>query len=196
MARRAKIERSTQETQITVELNLDGAGQGSIDTGVGFFDHMLDALRKHAGFDLTVTAKGDLHIDAHHTVEDVGIVLGQALTKAIGDAQGITRFGHALCPLDESLARAVVDVSGRAFFYFDCPLPLTRVGQFDGELFEEFVRAMVMNAKITVHLELLHGRNQHHAMEAMIKATARALKMALRHDETEKSIPSTKGVLN
>ena len=195
MARSAKIERSTKETYIEIELNLDGSGNSSINTGIGFFDHMLDALQKHAGFDLTVQAKGDLHIDGHHTVEDVGIVLGQALVQAIGDAKGITRFGHAYCPLDESLARAVVDISGRPFLYFDCPLPLTRVGDFDGELFEEFLRAFAMNAKITLHVELLHGVNQHHAMEAMTKALARALKMALKIDVNEKGIPSTKGVL-
>ncbi len=195
MARFAKIERATKETQIKVELNLDGSGNSSINTGIGFFDHMLDALQKHAGLDLTVQATGDLHIDGHHTVEDVGIVLGQAFAQAVGDAKGITRFGHAYCPLDESLARVVVDMSGRPFLYYDCPLSLTRVGEFDGELFEEFLRAFAMNAKITLHVELLHGVNQHHAMESMMKALARALKMALKIDENEKGIPSTKGVL-
>lgn len=195
MARFAKIERATKETQIKIELNLDGSSNSSISTGIGFFDHILDALQKHAGFDLTVQAKGDLHIDGHHTVEDVGIVLGQAFAQAVGDAKGITRFGHAYCPLDESLARAVVDMSGRPFLYFDCLLPLTRVGEFDGELFEEFLRAFAMNAKITLHIELLHGVNQHHAMESMMKALARALKMALKINENEKGIPSTKGVL-
>jgi imidazoleglycerol-phosphate dehydratase len=195
MARSAHVERSTKETQIKVELNLDGSGNSSISTGIGFFDHMLDALQKHAGFDLIVDAKGDLHIDGHHTVEDVGIVLGHAFAKAVGDAKGITRFGHAYCPLDEALARAVVDISGRPFLFYNCPLPLTRVGDFDGELFEEFLRAFAMNAKITLHVELLHGVNQHHAMEAMMKAMARALKMALKIDANEKGIPSTKGVL-
>ncbi len=195
MARSAKIERTTKETQIQVALNLDGSGTSSINTGIGFFDHMLDALQKHAGFDLNVNAAGDLHIDGHHTVEDVGIVIGQAFAHAVGDAQGLTRFGHACCPLDEGLARAVVDVSGRPFLYFDCPLPLTRVGDFDGELFEEFLRAFAMNAKITLHVELLHGANQHHAIESMTKALARALKMALKIDENEKGVPSTKGVL-
>lgn len=195
MLRSADIKRETRETSIHLELNLDGSNKSSIDTGVGFFDHMLDALQKHAGFDLSVQAKGDLHIDAHHTVEDVGIVLGQAVLKAIGDAKGINRFGSAYCPLDESLARAVVDISGRPFMFFSSPLPLTRVGDFDGELCEEFLRAFAMNAKITLHVELLHGANQHHAMEAMTKAVARALKMALKIEDGNEQIPSTKGVL-
>ncbi|MBN1481662.1 imidazoleglycerol-phosphate dehydratase HisB [candidate division KSB1 bacterium] len=195
MARYAKIERSTKETRITIELNIDGAGNSSIHTGIGFFDHMLDALQKHAGFDVHVKAEGDLFIDGHHTVEDVGIGLGAALLQAVGNAHGIARFGHAYCPLDEALARAVVDVSGRPFLHFTCPLPLSRVGDFDGELFVEFLRAFAMNAKITLHVELLNGRNQHHAMEAMMKATARALRMALSVDENEHGIPSTKGVL-
>lgn len=195
MARLAKIERTTTETRISVELNIDGSGDSSIHTGIGFFDHLLDALQKHAGFDLRVSAKGDLHIDAHHTVEDVGIVIGMALSQAVGDARGIARFGHAYCPLDEALARAVVDVSGRPFLQYTCRLPLSRIGDFDGELLLEFMRALAMNAKLTLHVELLSGHNQHHALEAMIKATARALKMALAIDEKEKGIPSTKGVL-
>ncbi len=194
MSPSAKITRETKETAVSVELNIDGSNQSNIDTGIGFFDHLLDALQKHAGFDLILTAKGDLHIDAHHTVEDVGIVLGQALAKAIGSGAGITRFGHAYCPLDEALARAVVDISGRPFIHFDCPLALTRVGNFDGELLQEFLRAFAVNARITLHVELLHGRNQHHAMEAMIKAVARALRMALKIDKSS-GMPSTKGVL-
>ena len=195
MSRSAQIKRETKETSITVDLTIDGSNKSSITTGVGFFNHMLDALQKHAGFDLTVNATGDLHIDAHHTVEDVGIVLGQAVAQAIGDAKGITRFGSAYCPLDESLARAVVDISGRPFFFFSCPLSLTRVGEFDGELYEEFLRAFAMNAKITLHVELLHGVNQHHAMEAMTKAFARALCMALKIEDGNQGVPSTKGVL-
>lgn len=195
MARSAQIKRETKETSISIELNIDGSNQSSIQTGVGFFDHMLDALQKHAGFDLAVKAKGDLVIDAHHTVEDVGIVLGQALARAVGDAKGISRFGFAYCPLDESLGRAVVDISGRPFLHFACPLSLTRVGEFDGELYEEFLRAFAMNARITLHVELLHGANQHHAMEAMTKALAKALKMALKIEGENNSIPSTKGVL-
>jgi len=195
MARSAHVERTTKETEIVVDLNIDGSNNSTIDTGIGFFDHMLDALQKHAGFDLMVRAKGDLFIDGHHTVEDVGIVFGQALLQAIGDAKGITRFGHAYCPLDESLARAVVDISGRPFFCFECALPLVRAGDFEGELFEEFLRALAMNAKVTLHVELLYGANQHHAMEAMVKALARALKMALERNDIENNIPSTKGVL-
>lgn len=195
MARNSKITRTTAETRVTVELDLDGSSVSRISTGIGFFDHLLDALRKHAGFDLVIEAKGDLHIDGHHTVEDVGIVLGQALAEALGDGCGISRFGHAYCPLDEALARSVVDVSGRPFLSFICPLPLKQVGEFAGELFEEFLRAFAMNARLTLHVELLCGRNQHHAMEAMIKATARALRAAVTVDDRQKGIPSTKGVL-
>lgn len=195
MARSAQLERKTKETQISVSLNLDGSGDSHIQTGVGFFDHLLDALQKHGGLDLQIKAQGDLHIDAHHTVEDVGIVLGQAVLQALGDAKGIVRFGYAYCPLDESLARAVIDISGRPYFYFDCPLLLQRVGEFDGELFSEFWRAFAMNAKITLHLELLHGSNQHHAMEAMTKAVAKALRMAVSVDKEKGDVPSTKGVL-
>lgn len=195
MARTAQVRRETKETSIQIDLNLDGSNKSSIKTGIGFFDHMLDALQKHAGFDLSVNAKGDLHIDGHHTVEDIGIVLGQALVKAMGDAKGITRFGNALCPLDEALSRAVVDISGRPFLYFDCPVKLGRLGDFDGQLYEEFLRAFAMNAGITVHIELLHGKNQHHILESMTKSLARALKMALTIDAASSGVPSTKGVL-
>jgi len=195
MSRSAKIDRSTRETHITLELNLDGSNQSKIQTGIGFFDHLLDAFQRHGGFDLSITCKGDLYIDGHHTVEDVGIVLGQAFAGAVGEGRGITRFGHAYCPLDESLARTVVDVSGRPFLFFNCPLALKRVGEFEGELFEEFLRAYTMNARITLHVELLRGTNQHHALEAMMKSLARALKMALQQDKNKKDIPSTKGAL-
>jgi len=195
MARTAQVKRETKETSIQIELNLDGSNKSSIKTGIGFFDHMLDALQKHAGFDLLVNAEGDLHIDGHHTVEDVGIVLGQAMAQAVGDAHGITRFGNGLCPLDEALSRAVVDMSGRPFLYFDCPEQLGRIGDFDGELYEEFLRAFAMNARITLHVELLHGNNQHHILESMTKSLARALKMALTIDGSAAGVPSTKGVL-
>ncbi|MBN1561320.1 imidazoleglycerol-phosphate dehydratase HisB [candidate division KSB1 bacterium] len=195
MARTAHVIRKTKESEVTVELNIDGSNESAIDSGIGFFDHLLDALQKHARFDLRLKAKGDLHIDGHHTVEDAGIALGEALLKAIGDGRGITRFGHAYCPLDESLARAVVDICGRPFLHYKCAVSPGRVGDFDGELFEEFLRALAMNAKIGLHVELLYGVNQHHAMEAMMKATARALKMALAIDKGERDIPSTKGVL-
>jgi imidazoleglycerol-phosphate dehydratase len=195
MARKTKVTRTTAETRITIELDLDGGSVSRISTGIGFFDHLLDALRKHAGFNLVVEAQGDLHIDGHHTVEDVGIVLGQALADALGDGRNISRFGHAYCPLDEALARAVVDVSGRPFLNFICPLTLQQVGEFAGELFEEFLRAFAINARLTLHVELLYGRNQHHAMESMIKAVARALRAAVAADERQNGIPSTKGVL-
>ena len=195
MGRKANVERKTKETQIEVALDLDGSGKSSIQTGIGFFDHLLDALQKHAGFDLQLKANGDLYIDGHHTVEDTGIVLGSALNQAVGDAAGINRFGWAVGPLDEALAGAVVDISGRAFFRFTSDLTLGRVGEFDGELFTEFLRAFSDNARISLHVALLYGSNNHHAMEAMIKAVARALAMALSSDNRQSGIPSTKGVL-
>ncbi len=195
MTRQAKITRKTKETDIAVSLNLDGKGEGSISTGIGFFDHLLESLQKHSGFSLQIQARGDLHVDGHHTVEDVGIALGQALDQALGDRTGIARFGHAYCPLDESLARAVVDISGRGFISYECPLPLGAIGAFQGELFEEFLRAFAMNAKITLHVTLLTGKNQHHALEAMTKALARALRMAAALDSGQAGVPSTKGTL-
>ncbi|RPI01067.1 MAG: imidazoleglycerol-phosphate dehydratase, partial [Calditrichaeota bacterium] len=158
-------------------------------------DHLLTSLTKHAAFDLELSAQGDLQVDGHHTVEDVGIVLGQAIAVAAGEGKGIHRFGFAYCPLDEALARAVVDFSGRPFLHFSSPLALQQVGAFAGELFEEFLRALAMNARFTLHVELLYGRNQHHAMEAMIKAVARCLRACFSIDEREGDIPSTKGVL-
>ena len=195
MVRIAKIERKTKETQVSVEMNLDDIGKSSISTGIGFFDHLLDAFQKHAQIDLYVKAVGDLHVDGHHTVEDIGIVMGQAFLKAVADAKGITRFGHGFCPLDESLARTVVDISGRSHLVYDCPLSLTKIGDFDGELFKEFLCSFAMNAKITLHIALLYGENQHHALEAMIKSFARALKMAVSESSNDQDIPSTKGVL-
>ncbi len=195
MNRKATVNRKTKETDVSVSLNLDGSGKGECSSGIGFFDHMLDALRKHGQFDLDIKVKGDLHIDGHHTVEDTGIVLGQAFAQALGDCAGITRFGHAYCPLDEALARAVVDISGRGFLYYENDLEPGLVGQFEGELFPEFLRALAMNAKITLHVSLLHGQNRHHALEAMIKAVARALRMAVSPDILQSGIPSTKGVL-
>ena len=195
MARKAQLSRQTRETDISVSLNLDGKGETNIVTGIGFFDHLLDALGKHAAFDLEVKAKGDLHIDGHHTVEDTGIVLGQAFAQAIGNAAGITRFGSAFCPLDEALARTVVDISGRGFLHYDCGLSPAMVGAFDSELFPEFLRAFAANAKLTLHVSLLYGENRHHALESMIKSVARALRMAVSPDERSGAIPSTKGVL-
>lgn len=191
----ARITRQTTETNIVLLLDLDGKGFGEIRTGIGFFDHLLDALKKHSLIDLTLTAQGDLHIDGHHTVEDVGICLGQAFQQALADKKGITRFGYAYCPLDEALSRAVVDLSGRGYLAFDSILPLQRIGEFDGELFVEFLRAFTVQAGITLHLHLLAGVNQHHAMESMIKSMARALRSAIALDPRQSDIPSTKGVL-
>jgi len=195
MSRQAKVTRKTKETDIIVSLNLDESAEGSISSGIGFFDHLLESLQKHSGFSLQINAKGDLHVDGHHTIEDLGIVLGQAFDQALGDRNGIVRFGHAYCPLDESLARAVVDISGRGFLSYECPLPLRMVGEFQGELFEEFLRAFAMNAKVTLHVTLLAGKNAHHALEAMTKALARALRMAAAIDSGQAGVPSTKGTL-
>lgn len=195
MGRYSQVTRETLETKVSVKLNLTGTGQGNTKTGIGFFDHLLDAFKKHAGVDLSIEAQGDLHIDGHHTVEDVGIVLGQALDRALNDRTGITRFGHAYCPLDEALSRAVIDCSGRPYFEFDCNVTFGRIGEFDGELFEEFLRAFTNNAKITLHVSCLAGKNQHHILESMIKAVARALRMAVSPDPRQSGIPSTKGVL-
>jgi imidazoleglycerol-phosphate dehydratase len=193
--RRKSLSRKTNETSISVEVNLDGQGEANIDTGVGFFDHMLTHLAKHGQFDITVKAKGDLHIDAHHTVEDVGILLGQAFLQAIGEPVGLTRFGHAVIPMDEALAEAAIDFSGRPFLVFNADIPKVRLGDFDAELAEEFFRAFAMNSRITLHLNLHYGTNVHHGVEVLFKAYARALRQALTIDPTATGIPSTKGVL-
>jgi imidazoleglycerol-phosphate dehydratase len=193
--RKSTLQRETAETNISVSIALDGTGQASIQTGIGFFDHLLTALAKHSGMDLSITAKGDLHIDGHHTVEDTGIVLGKALHVALGDRKSITRFGHAYCPLDEALARAVIDISGRGFLAWECPVALQRVGEFDGELLEEFLRALAVNAGITLHVSILAGKNNHHIMESAVKALARSWRMAASIDPRQNSIPSTKGTL-
>ena len=193
--REASIDRTTNETAIKVSVSLDGEGRSTIDTGVGFFDHMLTHLAKHGGFDLNVAAKGDLEIDPHHTVEDVGICLGQAFLKAAGAGEGIHRFGHAVIPMDEALAEASVDFSGRPFLVFRAVIPKVKLGEFDAELAEEFFRAFAMNARVTLHVELRYGRNVHHDVEVMFKAFARALGDALRIDPNVSGVPSTKGVL-
>ncbi|CAN5631372.1 imidazoleglycerol-phosphate dehydratase HisB [soil metagenome] len=198
MARIAERNRKTKETEIAVRLDLDGAGTAEIATGIGFFDHMLDALARHSMFDLRVRCEGDLHIDAHHTVEAVGIVLGAAFAEALGDKRGITRYADAAVPLDEALVRAVVDISGRPFLHFDVPLPADqpRIGDFDAALAAEFWRAFAMEARITLHLDGLRGINAHHVVEACFKAAARALDAATRIDPRRaESVPSTKGVL-
>ncbi|MGD7069702.1 imidazoleglycerol-phosphate dehydratase HisB [Acetobacter sp. AAB5] len=195
-SRQATIHRVTSETDIAITLDLDGSGQADIQTGLGFFDHMLTALAKHALFDLKVAVKGDLYIDGHHSVEDTGIAIGMALKQALGDKRGVRRFGHALVPLDEALCEAVVDLSGRPFLAFDATFTRDRIGDLDTELVEEFFRAFAMSAMLTLHLTEKAGKNCHHIAEAAFKALARALRMAVEPDpRAQGSIPSTKGVL-
>ncbi len=196
MDRTATITRKTAETEITVTLDLDGSGRAQIATGIGFLDHMLTALARHSLFDLSVAAEGDLHVDFHHTTEDVGIVIGQALARALGDKRGITRFGHALVPMDEALAEAAVDLSGRPYLAFAAEFPQPKIGDMDTELFEEFFRALATNALLNLHLTARAGRNAHHIAEACFKATARALRIATNPDpRLGDAIPSTKGSL-
>jgi imidazoleglycerol-phosphate dehydratase len=191
-----KIQRKTKETNIELALNLDGSGQHWVKTPVPFLSHMLEAFSKHSGFDLTVNAKGDTHIDDHHTVEDIGICLGMALEKALGDKHGISRFGFFIVPLDEALVRAVVDLSGRNYINYALDLNVKkRIGTFDTELVEDFFKAATDNGKFNLHLEKIHGRNSHHIVEAAFKSFARALKMAVATDTKVKGIPSTKGNL-
>ncbi|MBT3033142.1 MAG: imidazoleglycerol-phosphate dehydratase HisB [Candidatus Thiodiazotropha sp. (ex Lucina pensylvanica)] len=196
MQRTAQIERNTLETQITVSLNLDGTGEASFDTGVPFLDHMLDQVTRHGLIDLSITAKGDLHIDAHHTVEDVGISLGQALAKAVGDKKGIYRYGHAYVPLDEALSRVVIDFSGRPGLVYNLAFARARIGEFDVDLFQEFFQGLVNHAGVTLHIDNLRGSNAHHQAETVFKALGRALRMALETDRRmAQRIPSTKGSL-
>lgn len=192
----ARQHRVTSETDITLTLCLDGNGSAEIDSGIGFFDHMLTALTKHGSFDLELRCAGDLHIDGHHTVEDIGIALGKAFAQALGDKRGITRFGHALVPLDEALCEAVVDVSGRPYLAWSVEFPREKIGEMDTELFEEFYRAFAMASSLTVHMTCKAGRNAHHIAESSFKAFARALRMAVSADpRAGNMIPSTKGVL-
>lgn len=194
--RKATISRNTLETQITVTVNLDGRGQGHFETGVPFLDHMMDQIARHGMIDLAVNAKGDLHIDAHHTVEDIGITMGQAFAEAVGDKKGITRYGHAYVPLDEALSRVVVDFSGRPSMEYHVPYTRGSVGGFDVDLFSEFFHGFVNHAKITLHIDNLRGINTHHQAETVFKAFGRALRMALTADERMAGItPSTKGSL-
>ncbi|KAF0279408.1 imidazoleglycerol-phosphate dehydratase HisB [Spiribacter aquaticus] len=194
--RRATIERDTLETRIRVSLDLDGSGAGTRRTGVGFFDHMLDQLARHGLFDLEVSAAGDLHIDAHHTVEDVGIALGQAFAAAVGEKRGIVRYGHAFCPLDEALSRVVVDLSGRPGLYYRVTFPTARVGDFDTELVREFWQGFASQAAVTLHMDSLQGDNAHHVAETLFKAGGRALRMACSSDpRSGNELPSTKGAL-
>lgn len=193
--RKARIERKTKETDITLSLNLDRATRTQVKTGVGFFDHMLTALAKHGSLGLQVRCKGDLHIDAHHTVEDVGIAFGQALKGSLGDKKGVTRFGHAYCPLDEALSRAVVDLSGRPWLHFGVEFRAKKIGDMPTELFEDFFWAVADHARLNLHLDLIRGRNSHHIAEATFKAMARALRMAVTLDPRASGVPSTKGSL-
>jgi imidazoleglycerol-phosphate dehydratase len=194
--RTASLTRTTAETDISLALDLDGTGRAEIDTGIGFLDHMLTALARHAQFDLSIKAVGDLHVDLHHTTEDVGIVLGQAISMALADKRGITRFGQASVPMDEALVDAALDISGRGYLNFAVAFPRERVGEMDTELFEEFFRALAANARLTLHLIARAGTNTHHIAEACFKATARALRHAVEIDpQLEDAIPSTKGAL-
>ena len=194
--RTAEVQRRTNETQITVRLNLDGTGQASIATGIGFFDHMLEQIARHALIDLHVQAQGDLHIDGHHTVEDVGITLGQALAQAVGDKRGIQRYGHAYVPLDEALSRVVVDFSGRPGLVMHVPFKSAVIGTFDTQLAYEFFQGFVNHAFVTLHIDNLRGENAHHQCETVFKAFARALRAALTPDaRASGQVPSTKGAL-
>lgn len=196
MARKASLKRKTYETDISMELNIDGEGKSSISTGIGFFDHMLNLFAKHGLMDLTVEAKGDLDVDAHHTVEDVGIVLGQLIKEALGDKRSIKRYGTSYVPMDESFALVSLDLSGRPFLVFDVNFTSEKTGTMETELFEEFFRAVSHNAGMTLHIKLLHGSNTHHIIEAVFKAFGRALDEATKTDERIKGIMSTKGSLS
>jgi imidazoleglycerol-phosphate dehydratase len=194
--RQAQITRNTLETQITVKVDLDGTGKAILDTGVPFLDHMLDQVARHGMIDLEIAAKGDLHIDAHHTVEDIGIALGQAFTQAIGDKKGLRRYGHAYVPLDEALSRVVVDFSGRPGMEFNIEFVRARIGEFDVDLISEFFQGFVNHAMVTLHIDNLSGRNAHHQAETVFKAFGRALRMAAEPDPRAAGIiPSTKGSL-
>jgi imidazoleglycerol-phosphate dehydratase len=194
--RKAEIKRKTKETDIAVEVNIDGSGQSQVETGIGFLDHMLDLLARHSRMDITAKAKGDLHIDYHHTAEDVGIALGQAVKKALGDLKGITRYSDVHVPMDEALTRVAIDVSGRPFLMFKVKFGRDKIGTFDTELVNEWFQAFAMNAGITLHVETLYGSNDHHISESCFKALARALRAAFAIDpKAANEIPSTKGSL-
>lgn len=197
MARVARIARQTAETQIEVEWNLDGTGQSQVSTGVGFFDHMLALFARHGAFDLTVRAQGDLHVDQHHTVEDVGIALGQALRQALGDKAGIRRYGHMTLPMEETLATVAVDLGGRYYLVYQAEFATAKIGEFDSELVEDFWQALAANALMNLHVLVPYGRNSHHKAEAIFKAAARALRMAVEADpRAAGQVPSTKGTLS
>lgn len=193
MSRTAEVRRRTGETEVTVRLDLDGSGTADVETGIPFLDHMLDLLARHGRFDLTVHATGDLEVDAHHTTEDIGIVLGDALRQALGDKRGIARYGHAYAPMDEALVRCVLDLSGRPYSVFEVPMPAPRIGTLDTELVEHFCQSLAFHAAMNLHLDLIRGRNTHHIIEAVFKSLALALHDAIRIVRDD--LPSTKGTL-
>jgi len=195
MARKALKSRKTAETEVSVALNLDGSGAGRSATGIGFLDHMLELMGKHGLLDLDITARGDLNVDSHHTVEDLGIVLGQCLNEALSDKKGIQRFGEATVPMDEALAQVALDLAGRSAFVYNVKFPCEKIGEFDVGLIEEFLAAFVSNARIVLHVNVTSGRNAHHVAEAIFKAFGRALRRAVEPDPRRTDIPSTKGVL-
>ncbi|KAA5544483.1 imidazoleglycerol-phosphate dehydratase HisB [Roseiconus nitratireducens] len=195
MNRTASIHRTTGETDIRLSIDLDGSGDGKRDSGIGFLDHMLDLFAKHALIDLEVTAKGDLHVDDHHTAEDIGITLGQALDQALADRAGIRRYGHFTLPMDECLVTSAVDLGGRYAFEYNAPIAAAKIGTFDSELVEHFWQSFAANARCNLHVLLHHGRNSHHIAEAVFKSVARAIRMAAESDPRSNQIPSTKGVL-
>lgn len=195
MSRTATIQRTTAETSIELSLNLDGSGVSKIDTGVGFFDHMLTLFSRHSLIDLDVKAKGDLHVDHHHTVEDVGICLGKTLLEAVGDKAGITRYGSITLPMEETLITSALDLSGRVIFVYKVEFETEKIGEFDSQLVEEFWNAVAANALMNLHLVLHHGRNSHHIAEALFKGTARAMRQAVSIDPRQTGVPSTKGTL-
>jgi imidazoleglycerol-phosphate dehydratase len=196
MARRqGAVERKTRETDIRLRLDLDGEGKSKVSTGIGFFDHMLTAFATHGRFDVDLRCKGDLHVDAHHSVEDVGIAIGQAVREALGDKKGIVRFGHAYVPLDEALSRCVIDLSGRPYLHYDVTFKSRQIGTMPTELFEDFFWALADHGRMNIHLEAIRGRNAHHIAETLFKSASRALSMAVARDPRVKGIPSTKGSL-
>lgn len=195
MSRTALIERNTKETQIKAGFEIDGTGKSRISTGIGFFDHMLDGFTRHGLFDFTLDVQGDLDVDGHHTVEDTGIVIGQAIREAIGDKEGIRRYGSFMLPMDDALCLCAIDLSGRPYFVFDCAFPAERVGSLDTELVREFFYAVSYSAGMNLHIKMLHGENTHHMIEAMFKAFAKALDMAVSYDERIAGVLSTKGIL-
>ncbi len=193
--RKAKVVRNTKETQIELELDLDGSGEGEVSTGIGFFDHMLELLKKHALVDLSVKAEGDVDVDYHHTVEDVGLVFGQALDKALGDRRGIVRYGFASIPMDEALCETSLDLGGRPFLVMQCPMKHMMVRDFEVKLVEEFFRAVSVEARANIHLRQVYGDEAHHVCEGLFKSFARALRAAVKVDPAEKGVPSSKGVI-